>query len=642
MTMTSLRPSTVLPLATALVLAMLAPPLTADDDFGVVPGLFQLSRFGEGAGPSQAGDTWSLLDDAGTAGQSNALAFDGSDAGPRESLVMTCKLRVDEGGDGGAILFLDTERFGARGPAPYLPSWVEPNLAGTFAVGIDVHDPPSSEPFGPWGNTQGLPEREVSLHFDGRELVKRVADAEFRGVWVEVEVRVEHVVGGAEVSVRLGDAQVYDRHFVANLLPYEARLAFGAGTRPDVATRFDLAAISLAHGSPATPRRPPFHVEVFNHVLTDNGKTWFEAEVDLPPLNWAFGRVLLTLQIHDAGPDWDEWDRNGDVSLVDEDGTRWVIVPFITSYRTECHWVVDVTAFRPWLTGKRTLRIDAGTTFYKNRGYMMSVDLDFHHGSSRLGGEALEPFDVIPLWHGGAGYGSSEAPFGDFFVDQELILPAETRAARVFLTTTGHSQVGEFTPSERALVFEPGGDAEPARWSNTLWKSDCYLNPNRPQFGTWKYSRAGWAPGDVVAPWWVDLTPHLRPGAAATLRYEPSPYDFEGVENAPSEGDRAAASHVVRSYLIPYREPVDSVAAPIMRVTGVSGGSSAAEAGFQVGDYLARYDGRPVDSREQLGEAKAAALDAGKERVSVVVYRGNERLELEMATGQMGVNLSGP
>ncbi len=39
--------------------------------------------------------------------------------------------------------------------------------------------------------------------------------------------------------------------------------------------------------------------------------------------------------------------------------------------------------------------------------------------------------------------------------------------------------------------------------------------PNRPQFGTWKFSRAGWAPGDVVHPWWIDLTPHLVPGATA-------------------------------------------------------------------------------------------------------------------------------
>ena len=111
----------------------------------------------------------------------------------------------------------------------------------------------------------------------------------------------------------------------------------------------------------AAPRRPPLHVEVFNHVLTDNGKTSYERTVDLPPAAWAFGRVLLTLQIHDAGDDWDEWDRNGHLYVFDDDGNKWDFVPFITSYRTECHWEVDVTHFRPLLAGRTKFEIAAGT-----------------------------------------------------------------------------------------------------------------------------------------------------------------------------------------------------------------------------------------------------------------------------------------
>ena len=42
-------------------------------------------------------------------------------------------------------------------------------------------------------------------------------------------------------------------------------------------------------GEPAAAPRPPLHVEVFNHVLTDNSRTAYEAEVELPPANWAFG-----------------------------------------------------------------------------------------------------------------------------------------------------------------------------------------------------------------------------------------------------------------------------------------------------------------------------------------------------------------
>ena len=611
----------------------------------------QLSRFGAGSGPALVDGVYRVLDEDGSFGQSTAVAFDAPVEGARESFTLRGRLRVDAGGDGGAFLFLDTGEYGARGPAPHLPSWVEPNLRRSFAVGIDVHDPPTTEPFGTWGNYQGLPEREVSLHWDGRELVKRVAGAEFRGDGADLEIAVAHVSGGAEVSVAIGDAQVYDRFFVPGLLPYEMRPAFGAGTRPDLATRFDVADLGFEPGPPAAPRRPPLHVEVFNHVLTDNTTTWYEREVDLPPAGWQFGRVILTLDIHDAGPDWDEWDRNGHLYLVDDDGTKWDLLPFITSYRTECHWEVDVTHFRPWLSGRRRLQIHAGTSFYKDRGYMLSVSLDFHHGEPRLDGEALEPYEVVPLWHTTAKYRNDENHFADAFEEQRVAIPAETVAARVATTTTGHSQVGEFTPSERAIVYVPDVDATAAaagpggasehRFANTLWKSDCYLNPNRPQFGTWKYSRAGWAPGDVVHPWWVDLTPHLQPGATAALRYEPQPYDFSELpeERRPSAGDVGAASHVVRSYLVLYRTPTDNVPAPILRIANVAGDSAAARAGLKVGDYLASYDGVRVDSVEDLGAAKQAATDAGKQRVTVAVYRGTERLELELATGQMGVNL---
>src|SRR3712207_7924990 len=53
-----------------------------------------------------------------------------------------------------------------------------------------------------------------------------------------------------------------------------------------------------------------------------------------------------------------------------------------------------------------------------------------------------------------------------------------------------------FMPSKRTLTVT--GNATQKTWDNILWKTDNYLNPCRPQGGTWKYDRAGWAPGDIV------------------------------------------------------------------------------------------------------------------------------------------------
>lgn len=593
------------------------------------------SQFGGGAGPTSSDGTHRLLDAAGSARQSNAIAFDRQHQGAHESVTLDCQLRVLKGGDGGAVVFLNTNEYGARGPAPFVKSWVEPNLRKSLAVGIDVHNPKNEEPFSPWGNHQGLPQREISLHWDGREIVKRVAPEEFRGDFAACSIRITHVVGGAEVTVTMGAGTVYDRYFVADVMPYESRLAFGAGTRAKISTEFDIKDLRVTVGPAASKRRRPLHVEVFNHVLTNNKKTSYETEISLPPLEWAFGRVILTLEIHDAGKDWDEWDRNGEVSIWDDEGVKRGIVPFITSYRTPCHWQVDVTHFRPYLSGKTRFEVAAGTTFYKNRGYMMSVSLDYHDGAP-----ALQPQRVVPLWVGTAKYKSAQNHFSDFFTPQTVPIPGSVEAARVFITTTGHSQVGEFTPSKRCVVFaaRKGGAAETEqRFDNTLWKTDCYLNPNRPQFGTWKFSRAGWAPGDVVRPWWIDLTPHLQPGEDAELRYEPRPYEFE--EGQPSDKQINEASHVVRAYLILYEASDGAIPAPILRVTNVAKGSNAAKAGMQAGDYFVTYDGKRVDSLDELRAAMRGAAEAKKKKVAVIVFRSTARVELELNVGQMGVSL---
>ena len=628
------------PLVVSLIVAV-----TAGVAFAKDPSPPHTATFGAGPGPRVVGDVIHLLDEAGTKGQSNAVAYDATSDDAFLNWSVRANLRVNRGGDGGAFVFLNVKHYGARGPAPFVPSWVEPNLKETFAVGIDVHNPKNEEPFGPWGNYLGRPQREVSLHFDGREVVKRVAETEFRDKDVALAIDVQFVTGGANVSVFIADHPVYEEYFIAHMHPYACRLALGAGTREDVATRFDVTQVSFNTTDVAPRNRQPFVTELFHHVMTDNSKTSYETEVELPPPEWAFGRVILTLDIHDGGTMWDEWDRNGEVSVFDDSGRKLGIVPFITSYRTPCHWKVDVTHFRPLLTGKRKFVIAAGTTFYKNRGYLMSATLSFHPPSVAGDNSTLVPHRVVPLWVGSARYKSDENHFRDFFTPQTVAIDETAKAARVFTTTTGHSQVGEFTPSQRTLVFETqGGDKDSIvrRFENVLWKTDCYLNPNRPQLGTWKYARAGWAPGDVVRPWWVDLTPHLPNASDAsrsfTLRYEPSRYEFpEG--KAPKQREINKASHVVRSYLILYGSPKAQIPAPILRIAQVVKNSNAAKSGVKRGDYLAVYDGTRIEAIDDLRTAIQAAVKAEKKSVPVVVYRGAERVELELAPGRMGVSL---
>ena len=212
------------------------------------------------------------------------------------------------------------------------------------------------------------------------------------------------------------------------------------------------------------------------------------------------------------------------------------------------------------------------------------------------------------------------------------------------ITTTGHTKVGEFTPSLRTVVFAPVENGDPAkekRFENLLWKADNYLNPNRPQFGTWKTSRAGWAPGDVVRPWLIDLTPYIVPGKTAELRYEPEPYGFSAVlgDQRPTEDQINQAVHLVRAYLILYRSPVNLVEAPPLKVLSVMADSNASKAGIKTGDYLESYDGKRPDSISDLRAAIREAEKAGKKQIKVVIYRDTARVEKEIGPGLMGVLL---
>jgi hypothetical protein len=125
----------------------------------------------------------------------------------------------------------------------------------------------------------------------------------------------------------------------------------------------------------------------------------------------------------------------------------------------------------------------------------------------------------------------------------EVGIPEGTVAAKARITVTGHGSFGEFTAAERTLTVNDRS------FPNTLFKTDVYLNPCRPQGGTWKFDRAGWAPGSIVDPWDVDVTALAAPGTRLRLAYEPKPF------TEPTDGRKFEASHSVASHLILYREP---------------------------------------------------------------------------------------
>ncbi len=127
------------------------------------------------------------------------------------------------------------------------------------------------------------------------------------------------------------------------------------------------------------------------------------------------------------------------------------------------------------------------------------------------------------------------------YADFKLRVPEDAQIAKLRICTTGHGSIGEFTPN---LLH---AEVNSLKYERNLWKEDVYLNPVRPQSGTWKFDRAGWAPGDVVSSWEIPISPASLEKGIIRLAYSPSLFKLK-------KDQKLQASHWVASQLIYYRK----------------------------------------------------------------------------------------
>jgi len=199
-----------------------------------------------------------------------------------------------------------------------------------------------------------------------------------------------------------------------------------------------------------------------------------------------------------------------------------------------------------------------------------------------MGDPELEPYKLENLWRGQPQYGNPNAPISDFFTTKTIDVPAEARKVKVKSVVTGHGwennteNGAEFCRRGRTLSVE-GGQS----WYNLLWVQ-CYLNPCRPQSGTWYYPRAGWSPGDRVLPWDVDITASVTPGASANINYVAD--DYYNANYAAGTANQLVESQVVYYRGLFHVQPADgfeyhaaqgqAIPAPVVKTYTVTNGTS--------------------------------------------------------------------
>ncbi|MHC4840191.1 MAG: peptide-N-glycosidase F-related protein [Planctomycetota bacterium] len=486
---------------------------------------YALRKHREGYKPEVKDGALQLL--SGNGQEMNTAAWPIQQNNAYDKLTAEIDLTITEGSRGFSVAWLSAANFGHRGvafklnrhklpasfPRAVEPEWDEPNLWGSLAVALDCHNPNTEDPFNEWGNVHNRTQREVSIHWDNREILNRHTDVDFaNGEEQKLRIDVSMVVGGAEITVKLGDVAVYDKAFIPHVRAFSSRLAIGAVG--DAAGKCKVSDVTAEWSDLAAEHPTPVVFQTFRNAACRRGKHSRQTrEFDLIPEDWNVGRTVMTLRLNPL-MDRDEWDRQGGIFVYDGE-TRYelarVLTPFMLWGRSY-QWDVDVTDFLSLLRGKCKLEVWMGANVHD--GFAADLDFTVYRNSE---GTAQANRIVQNLWNGHAHFnkeGSVEKVFGKRTVQ----VPENAVSARVRICVTGHGAL-EFKPLGRTVTVGEQVFKDP------LSTTDCYLNPQRPQYGTWKYNRAGWGPGSIGRVWEFEVK--FEPGKPLDLEYVSDGYKAE-------------------------------------------------------------------------------------------------------------------
>jgi len=441
----------------------------------------------------------------------------------------TIQMCITPGANGAGFALVDTSLFTGDSLTANVSSWEEPNIANSFGLGIDIYNPQTSAWFDEYGNFYGRPQREISLHYDGKEQFKVLSPIEFRVQEDEFEthqfhIDLEYITAGAQVSVSIDSTMVIYQHFIPEMVQYRKRPVFGATTG-----EFTCSVYLAGFDIQTTGTAPRFQKTHIATLLKDEA---FHAErremrgnISFPKITNRANMAILTVDLGGLAGGVSGWDVTGAIYLIDEKGEQFEIVRYITPYHRGYVWKVDVTDFIPLCSGNKKLyaRVDTWEEVTEDpadqKGWLVNATIDFYTGKVEK-----TPFSIANLWNGSFEYGNPERPMQEDLPEMEIAIPKGATSAKLRMVVTGHGMspnfenAAEFRPSQRVVTVNG------TEYSNLLWKTDNYLNPCRPQGGTWKFDRAGWAPGDVVKAWELDLDEHLAGKKTLNITYTPDDY----------------------------------------------------------------------------------------------------------------------
>jgi hypothetical protein len=215
-----------------------------------------------------------------------------------------------------------------------------------------------------------------------------------------------------------------------------------------------------------------------------------------------------------------EWDYTAPVFALppakDSVEIARVITPYSKSWiqtGKQHDYVIDVTDYSSVLTGTTGIR-------YRFEGYSWGFHITLKFEMI----EGIPPMDAISvdnIYTGYFTYGSSTNPIENKLVP--TVLTYTTPRAFIKNTVTGHGAdatgCSEFCNKYYQLLIDNNQLSQ-----NQLWRTDCTVNQEFPQDGTWLFSRGNWCPGAVVNPIYHDLWGATVPNTSFTADINMQPY----------------------------------------------------------------------------------------------------------------------
>jgi len=241
--------------------------------------------------------------------------------------------------------------------------------------------------------------------------------------------------------------------------------------------------------------------------------------INFPERNRNFKKINLKLTLRCPRQACDWWDRRGSIK-IQKDGHNFEILRFMTPYRIGNSWDFDITYLRPLLISKTKLKIFIDTWVGPGhpQGEGWIVDLKFQFTKGNLD---KKPFKVLSILE------PQTIPYGNpkLSSKREKIIEkiGPIKKALLWSVITGHGQgntenCAEFCSKSHTIKINHH------KLTKTIWRDDCYKNPTPGQYGTWRYSRAGWCPGDIVYPWVEDITSIVKDKNKVQFFYSPEFY----------------------------------------------------------------------------------------------------------------------